>query len=250
MPATKAARTESSKAAEPTCWATESPPNTDAFTAAAAESGSPATATWAWYVELRMLPRNEAPNAGPSFTTAWRSAAPTPLRSGESSTSAADAAVAKPMPPPRPTMKVHPAMNPSPLVAVIVAPTSEPTTTTANPSATVSLAPIRAFTRSAVTAPTRRPATVGRRRNPEPCGSTPMIAWKYWGSPNSTPNSPKIPTEVRSTPQVKLREWKSDRSMRGSPPGSAVSLLSHATNNARTTSPATTGRIALVLPQP
>ena len=141
-------------------------------------------------------------------------------------------------------------MNPSPLAAVIVAPTTEPTTTTANPIATVSFAPIREVTRSAVTAPTISPPTAGRRRSPEPCGSTPRIAWKYWGSPNSTPNNPKTPSEVRSTPHVKLRERKSERSMSGSPSGWAVSRRSQSTNTASTASPAATGPMALALPQP
>ena len=110
-------------------------------------------------------------------------------------------------------------MKPSPLVVVIVVPTASPTTTTAKPTATVSFAPRRAATRSAGTAPTISPAMTGRSRKPEPCGSRPLMAWKYCGRTNRTPNSPKTPNAVRTIPQVKLRDPNSDRSTSGCPPG-------------------------------
>ncbi len=74
--------------------------------------------------------------------------------------------------------KVQAAMKASLLVVVKVEPTGVPMTTTAKPPATATLAPNRAATRSAGTAPAISPATTGSSRKPEPWGSTPATAWK------------------------------------------------------------------------
>src|ERR1019366_814516 len=195
-------------------------------------------------------PRIDAPKAGPSLTTAWRRADPTPLRSADSSTRAAEAAVANTKPAPNPATNVQAAMNPSPLVALRLDPTTRPMATSAKPAPTVILAPRRAATRSAVTAPPSSPTMTGSSRNPEPCGSRPTIAWKYWGKVNRAPNSPNTPNAMRITPQVKLRERNSDRSTSGWPPGWALRRRSHSPNATRARRPAAAGTIALALPQP
>ena len=119
-----------------------------------------------------------------------------------------------------------------------------------NPSATVSLGPSRAATRSAGTAPRTMPAIAGRNRSPAPWASRPMMAWRYCGSVKRTPNIPKTPAAARMIPQLKLRERKRRRSMSGSPPGRAVSQASHRTNVARMPKPTTDGTVALELLQP
>jgi len=48
MPATKAVRTESSRAGEPRFRATSSPPKTLPWAADAAAAGNPLTETWLW----------------------------------------------------------------------------------------------------------------------------------------------------------------------------------------------------------
>ena len=164
---------------------------------------------------MRTLPRIVAPKAGPSLTIAWINAPPTPARSADSSTIAAEAAVASPMPAPAPTITPNTAMYGSPVDTVIPPAIASPIAINRNPKAAVSLAPIRAAMRSAATAPTTRPPISGRNLRPAPWASIPRMAWRYCGSVKSTPNIPKMPTPANTTPTLKLRERKTPRSMRG-----------------------------------
>jgi hypothetical protein len=128
-------------------------------------------------VALSTLPRIAAANGAATLLTAWITAEPTPARSAASAPSAAADAVASATPIPRPTTGVHSDRKPVPLVTLVVAPIPSPAAIRANPSATMSLAPARAATRSANPAPTARPPISGSSRRPLPMALVPRMAW-------------------------------------------------------------------------
>jgi hypothetical protein len=70
---------------------------------------------------------------GPVLSAAWNTAEPTPLRSCDSSTTAAEEAVAMVRPAPSPTMAIHVAVKTPPEPALVVAPRSRPAAKRVNP---------------------------------------------------------------------------------------------------------------------
>ena len=114
---------------------------------------------------LSTLPRTAVPSGPPSLLIACSAADPTPLRSADSSQSAADIEVASARPIPNPTTAVHAATN-RPLEPTLVrAPISNPAARIANPTATATFAPTSRTIRSAGTAPTTQPAD--QRQQPQ-----------------------------------------------------------------------------------
>ena len=142
------------------------------------------------------------PSGPPSLLIACSAADPTPLRSGDSSESAADIEVASARLIPKPTSAIHPATN-TPLDPTLVRdPISNPAATIANPTATATFAPTSRTIRSAGSAETTRPPINGNNLRPYPIGLVPSHPWKYCGIVNSTPNMAKIAIAERITPQV------------------------------------------------
>ncbi len=133
---------------------------------------------------------------------------------------------------------------------LVVAPAPSPAAITANPSATVALAPARRASRSASAAPTISPPINGSNRMPAPMASAPRTAWKYCGTVNSNPNIANDTTVARIVPQVKLADLNSDRSTSGWPAGRLMSQRSQPTNATSTSPPASIAVSAPASPQP
>ena len=77
-----------------------------------------------------------------------------------------------------------------------------------------------------------------------------MIACRYCGSRNNTPNIPKMPAAASTIPTLKVRERNRPRSISGWPFGRAVRKASQATKAASTASEMIDGTTALAEPQP
>src|SRR5580700_6459747 len=186
MPSVNALRTEWSNDSEPACCATATPAKTLCLTAVVAAAGSPVSTNRDRYTELNALPRIAVPNGPPTLFTAWSTADPTPLRSSESSTRAAEVDVDRARPSPIPAIAIQTATKTVLEPVEVVEPNSKPEPSSTNPAAATSLAPKTRTNRSAGTAPRTRPRMTGSSRRPEPMASAPRTPWKYCGIVNST----------------------------------------------------------------
>ncbi len=83
------------------------------------------------------------------------------------------------IPMPKPVIAIQAATKPVPDARLVVVPTTRPAPITANPSATVTLAPNRRATRLAGTAPNSSPPIRGSSRSPDPMALAPSTPWKY-----------------------------------------------------------------------
>ena len=179
-------------------------------------------------------------------------------------------------PRPRPLSANHAAAKPVPLPTVVKAPTTRPTAITANPAATMDLAPASgspgrpaAFRRGLCSRvppimPASIPPTSGSIRSPLPSALSPRTSWKYCGMTNKMPNIANDTSVARIVPQVNPADRKSPSSISGrtaragsGAPASVasrsprrVSMRSHATNPASSTTPAAMVAIAGASLQP
>src|ERR1700677_3066533 len=155
------------------------------------------------------------PSGPPTSSIASTTPEPTPLRSGDSSTSAAEVEVASARPIPAPTTTIHIATNKPLESTLVVAPTDSPTTSRPNPPATASLAPTSLASRAAGTAPIRTPPISGKSLIPEPIAVVPRTPWKYCGIVNRTPINARNDIAAKIEPQVNDAELNSVMSSNG-----------------------------------
>src|SRR5208282_2608500 len=133
----------------------------------------------------------------------------------DSSTSAADMAVAMAIPTPSPATAIHPDTKRPSDPTLIVDPRNNPTESRPKPAATATLAPTKRTTRAAGMAPTMSPPTRGSSLMPDPMAVVPSTPWKYCGMVNKTPSMATIGNMERITPQVNDAEPNSERSSSG-----------------------------------
>ncbi|MNR29161.1 hypothetical protein D3C85_1465300 [compost metagenome] len=98
-------------------------------------------------------------------------AEPTPLRSAESTPSAASMAAGSANPKPMPRLTIQMAVKPKPVVTSVKPP---------------------------------RPSPIAMNKNPVACASRPFTAWKNKGNPNRKPKNAKLTKVASVAPQVNL----------------------------------------------